>query len=40
MKEGELPVLSLVVWLAAVFAGVEYGTPAWNAHSVPPPQLY
>jgi hypothetical protein len=35
-----LPFLVLFAWLAVAYAGIEYGTPPWNTHSVPPPLLY
>jgi hypothetical protein len=34
-----LPFVVLSVWLIAMYFGVEYGTPPWNTHSVPPPRL-
>ena len=35
-----LPFVLLLVWLVLAYFGIEYATPSWNAHSVPPPQLY
>ena len=35
-----LPFVLLFMWLVAAYFGIEYATPSWNAHSVPPPQLY
>jgi hypothetical protein len=35
-----LPFVALFLWLIAAYLGVEYGTPPWNTHSVPPPRLY
>jgi hypothetical protein len=35
-----LPFAALFLWLIAAYFGVEYGTPPWNTHSVPPPRLY
>ena len=35
-----LPFLALFLWLVPMSLGVEYGTPPWNTHSVPPPWLY
>lgn len=35
-----LPFVVLFAWLVVAYFGIEYGTPPWNTHSVPPPQLY
>jgi hypothetical protein len=35
-----LPFVALFLWLIAAYLGVEYGTPPWNTHSVPPSRLY
>ena len=35
-----LPFVVLGLWLVVAYLGIEYGTPPWNTHSVPPPQLY
>jgi hypothetical protein len=35
-----IPYVALLIWLVAVYGGVEYGSPPWNTHSVPPPRLY
>jgi hypothetical protein len=35
-----LPYLALLAWLIPMYWAVEYGTPPWNTHSVPPPSLY
>ena len=35
-----LPFVVLLVWLVVAYFGIEYGTPPWNTHSVPPPKLY
>jgi hypothetical protein len=35
-----LPFVLLFVWVIVAYLGIEYGTPTWNTHSVPPPQLY
>ena len=35
-----LPFAGLFLWQVAAYFGVEYGTPPWNTHSVPPPRIY
>jgi hypothetical protein len=35
-----IPYVALLIWLVPMYWGVEYGSPPWNTHSVPPPWLY